>query len=79
VLVTPERATAIVRNALRRVRGLKFEPTAFAVPPYTITATMDCSHLEMADAGDAQLWLERVEDGGATVIIEDGSVKAVPA
>jgi DNA repair exonuclease SbcCD ATPase subunit len=29
---------------------------------------------EMADQHDAQLWIERVEDGGATVIIEDGSV-----
>jgi energy-coupling factor transporter ATP-binding protein EcfA2 len=32
---------------------------------------------EMADREGAQLWIERVEDGGATVIIEDGSV--VPA
>ncbi len=29
---------------------------------------------ESADEHDAQLWIERVEDGGATVIIEDGSV-----
>lgn len=29
---------------------------------------------EMADQHDAQLWIERVEDGGATVVIEDGSV-----
>ena len=28
----------------------------------------------MADELDAQLWIERVEDGGATVVIEDGSV-----
>ena len=29
---------------------------------------------EMADKHDAQLWLERVEDEGSTVVIEDGSV-----
>jgi hypothetical protein len=29
---------------------------------------------EMAEKADAQLWIERVEDGGATVIIEDGSI-----
>ena len=29
---------------------------------------------EMADQHDAQLWVERVEDGGATVVIEDGAV-----
>ena len=29
---------------------------------------------ETASEHDAQLWIERVEDGGATVIIEDGSV-----
>lgn len=28
----------------------------------------------MAEAQDAQLWIERVEEGGSTVIIEDGSV-----
>ena len=30
---------------------------------------------EMADAEDFQLWIERVEEGGATVIIEDGVVQ----
>ncbi|MEY2849626.1 MAG: hypothetical protein RI885_2293 [Actinomycetota bacterium] len=35
---------------------------------------------ELAAAQDAQLWIERVEDGGATVIIEDGAVAwQVPA
>lgn len=29
---------------------------------------------ELAAEADAQLWLERVEEGGATVVIEDGSV-----
>lgn len=34
----------------------------------------------MAAESDAQLWIERVEDGGATVVIEDGAVSgASPA
>ena len=34
---------------------------------------------EMAETQDAQLWIERVEDGGATVVIEDGAVQQATA
>jgi DNA repair exonuclease SbcCD ATPase subunit len=34
---------------------------------------------EIAEQRDAQLWIERVEEGGATVLIEDGSVVGAAA
>jgi hypothetical protein len=33
---------------------------------------------DMANTEDCQLWIERVEKDGATVIIEDGSATEVP-